>query len=129
MSTDIDYAYGVLSVLDEVDGVAHLGLATSGGATPDGHVAHPYFLTAFAEYPWVVADALLMVARVARTRFYVPPNLWPRCCEQPTLLSLRPLRGSGSSRSAPVVGCTRDSMWTQMRSTPAISRRASPTST
>jgi len=74
VSTDIDYAYGVLSVLDEVDGVAHLGLATSGGATPDGHVAHPYFLTAFVEYPWVVADALLMVARVARTRFYVPPN-------------------------------------------------------
>lgn len=75
MSTDLSYVYGAPSILDEADGVAHLGLATSGGTTAAGGAAHPYFLSAFVEHPGVVADGLLLVARVARTRYYVPPSM------------------------------------------------------
>ena len=53
---------------------ADLSLATSGGVAPSGAVAHPFFFSGFVAQPAVVAQALLMLARVARTRFYVPPN-------------------------------------------------------
>lgn len=53
---------------------AELALATSGGSTPSGAVASPYFFDGFVEEPAVVAQALLLLAKVARTRFYVPPN-------------------------------------------------------
>jgi len=49
-------------------------LTTSGGSTPSGEVDNPYFFSGFVEQPAVVAQALLLLARVARTRFYVPPN-------------------------------------------------------
>ena len=40
---------------------------------PSGAVAHPFFFpVSWRSRP--VAQALLMLARVARTRFYVPPN-------------------------------------------------------
>ncbi|MGC3953066.1 MAG: SWIM zinc finger family protein [Propionicimonas sp.] len=71
----LDYSYLAPSGLTQQDGQAHLGLATSGGLAPSGRVAHPYFFAGFVEHPGVVAQGLLTVARVARTRFYVPPGM------------------------------------------------------
>ena len=50
---------------------------------PSGAVAHPFFFSGFVAQPAVVAQALLMLARVARTRFYVPPNTLAACCGRP----------------------------------------------
>lgn len=74
MSTELDYTYLAPSTLEVAESMARLGLATSGGATAAGLAAHPYFFAGFVEQPAVVAQALLVLARVARTRFYVPPN-------------------------------------------------------
>jgi hypothetical protein len=75
VSTSQAYGYVTPSVLSASDAGADLALATSGGVATDGSpVAHPYFFSGFAERPDVVATALLAVARVARTRYYVPPN-------------------------------------------------------
>ncbi len=75
MSTPvIDYSYLAPSGFAQQDGRASLGLATSGGTAPVGPVAHPWFFSGFVEHPGVVAQGLLLLARVARTRFYVPPN-------------------------------------------------------
>ncbi|QIK72785.1 SWIM zinc finger family protein [Propioniciclava coleopterorum] len=57
----------------ELDGDA-LTLATSGGSDADGPAEHPHFFSGFVARPDVVAAGLLALARVARTRFYVPPN-------------------------------------------------------
>lgn len=65
-----------------VDG-AELSLATCSpgtgpvrSSTVPGHttVRHPFFFAGFVEHPAVTAAALLVVARTARSRFYVPPN-------------------------------------------------------
>lgn len=72
--TELAYAYLAPSGLDQQPGRADLNLATSGGTAPSGAVAHPFFFSGFVEHPAVVAQALLVLARVARTRFYVPPN-------------------------------------------------------
>ena len=72
MDYELAYRYGVPSRLDEYAGLA---LATSGGSTPEGEAACPYFFSGFMERPDVVAAGLLAVARVARTRFYVPPGM------------------------------------------------------
>ena len=72
MDYELTYRYGAPSRLDEGAGLA---LATSGGSTPEGEAAHPYFFSGFMERPDVVAAGLLAVARVARTRFYVPPGM------------------------------------------------------
>ena len=72
MDYELAYRYGVPSRLDEHAGLA---LATSGGSTPEGEAACPYFFSGFMERPDVVAAGLLAVARVARTRFYVPPGM------------------------------------------------------
>ena len=61
---------------------ADLSLATSGGVAPSGAVAHPFFFSGFVAQPAVVAQALLMLARVARTRF-CRPIPWRRCCGRP----------------------------------------------
>ncbi|WP_433043933.1 SWIM zinc finger family protein [Dactylosporangium sp. CS-033363] len=65
--TDVEqtYRYRRPSTVDG-GGVA---LATSGGPSP-----HPYFFSGFVEHAEPVAAALLAVARIARTRFYTPPN-------------------------------------------------------
>lgn len=47
-----------------------LRLATSGGPAP-----HPYFYHGFVALAEPVAAALLVVARIARTRFYTPPSM------------------------------------------------------
>jgi hypothetical protein len=68
------YSYALPSRVLTQARSAELHLATSGGTTPSGAVANPYFFDGFVEQPAVVARALLLLARVARTRFYVPPN-------------------------------------------------------
>lgn len=80
--TTLDYAYRTPSSCTAAgpDGAgARLDLATSGGTMVKGQaldaVAHPFFFSGFVAHPGVVAQALLVVARVARTRFYVPPNM------------------------------------------------------
>lgn len=54
---------------------ADLVLATSGGRVPAGAVEHPRFFDGFLGHAEQMATALLVVARVARTRFYVPPGM------------------------------------------------------
>lgn len=72
--TELAYTYLAPSEFAQRLGQADLSLATSGGLAPSGAVAHPFFFSGFVAQPAVVAQALLMLARVARTRFYVPPN-------------------------------------------------------
>lgn len=77
MGTQLRYRYGAPSLFepDGPGGRAQLDLATSGGIGIDQlPLASPYFFSGFAEHPAVVAQGLLMLARVARTRFYVPPT-------------------------------------------------------
>ncbi|GAA4664053.1 SWIM zinc finger family protein [Frondihabitans cladoniiphilus] len=70
----VSYRYASPSALSSDGTGSRLSLATSGGSTPAGEVDSPYFFQGFVERPAVVAQALLLLARVARTRFYVPPN-------------------------------------------------------
>ena len=79
---ELAYAYLAPSEFAQRPGQADLSLATSGGVAPSGAVAHPSS-SGFVAQPAVVAQALLMLARVARTRFYVPPIPWRRCCGRP----------------------------------------------
>lgn len=71
---ELGYAYRTSSLLTADDAGTKLALATSGGTTTTGQAANPFFFAGFVEHPDVVAQALLVVARVARTRFYVPPG-------------------------------------------------------
>src|SRR5688500_8762959 len=50
-------------------------LATSGGTTTTGPAVHPRFFEGFLGHPEQSAACLLTVARVARTRFYLPPAM------------------------------------------------------
>ena len=50
-------------------------LATSGGTAGERAQAHPRLFTGLLGHPEQAAAALLVVARVARTRFYVPPAM------------------------------------------------------
>lgn len=70
----LDYTYTAPSALIDGADSRALSLATSGGSTPEGAASHPYFFSGFLERADVYATALLVVARVARTRFYVPPS-------------------------------------------------------
>lgn len=69
------YRYGTASTVD----VSHAGtgvvLATSGGCTSEGPAAAPRFFSGFLAHAEQSATCLLAVARVARTRFYVPPGM------------------------------------------------------
>lgn len=71
--TDLSYSYLAASQLAIADGQV-LSLATSGGSDPAGALVHPYFFSGFVDHPVVVAQALLVLARISRTRFYTPPN-------------------------------------------------------
>ena len=75
MAQTLTYTYLNPSLLHEQDGSLGLALATSGGSTPEGAAAHPYFFSGFMEHPDVIAASLLVVARVARTRYYTPPGM------------------------------------------------------
>ncbi len=68
------YSYVRPSSLTFADGRTDLLLATSGGRTASGPTAHPVFFDGFLGHPEQAAAALLAVAKVARTRFYVPPR-------------------------------------------------------
>ena len=64
------YAYLAPStVAVDADGT-EVTLSTSGGGSP-----HPYFFTGFLGEPRQTAQALLVVAEVARTRYYEPPGM------------------------------------------------------
>ncbi|MCR1785452.1 SWIM zinc finger domain-containing protein [Nocardioides carbamazepini] len=73
------YSYAGGSRLEPRAEGSTLTLATSGGLRGVRRdlvpVAHPFFFSGFVEHPDVVAAALLVVARVARTRYYVPPGM------------------------------------------------------
>lgn len=69
------YNYVRPSELTFGDGRADLMLATSGGRTAGGPAAHPVFFDGFLGHPEQAAAALLAVAKVARTRFYMPPGM------------------------------------------------------
>jgi SWIM zinc finger len=64
------YRYLAPSEVREDGDRAEVSLATSGGAAE-----HPYFFTGFLAGPRQTAQALLVVAEVARTRYYEPPNM------------------------------------------------------
>ena len=65
----IIYRYPQPSHLEQSQGQARLALTSSGDAEE-----HPFFFSGTVKHPAVVAQGLLLLARVARTRFYVPPN-------------------------------------------------------
>lgn len=69
-SVEHTYRYLAPSAVVEVDDRAEVSLATSGGSA-----ANPYFFTGFLAAPRQTAQALLVVAEVARTRYYEPPNM------------------------------------------------------
>jgi len=69
------YRYLEPSALTLDDDGADLTLATSGGRDQAGAVEHPHIFDGFLGHAEQMATALLVVARVARTRFYVPPGM------------------------------------------------------
>jgi hypothetical protein len=66
------YAYRRPSAVGTDRGVPHLALATSGSLVG---ASHPWLFSGELARPRMVARALLMVAEVARTRYYTPPNM------------------------------------------------------
>lgn len=77
MATAVDQVYRYLtpSRVGTLNGRPDLALATSGGLTPSGLATHPHFFEGFLGNAEQAATALLAVARVARTRYYVPPGM------------------------------------------------------
>jgi hypothetical protein len=72
------YRYARASRADIGSDRAQLLLSTSGGRTTTGPAEHPRLFDGFVERPEQAAAALLAVAEVARTRFYVPPGMLAR---------------------------------------------------
>lgn len=69
------YRYQERSSLTLDGETADVTFATSGGRDLSGAVDHPRFFDGFLGHAEQMAAALLLVARVARTRFYVPPGM------------------------------------------------------
>jgi len=69
------YRYPQPSTVGVVDGRVDVQLSTSGGTTGAGPALHPRFFDGFLAHPEQTATGLLTVARVARSRFYVPPGM------------------------------------------------------
>ena len=69
------YRYPRPSAVGSRDGHPDLLLATSGGRTAAGPADSPRFFDGFLGSAEQMAAGLLAVARVARTRFYVPPGM------------------------------------------------------
>lgn len=69
------YRYARPSSVDVTGGRAAVLLATSGGTTAAGPAEHPRFFDGFLGHAEQTATALLAVAKVARTRYYVPPGM------------------------------------------------------
>lgn len=70
---DLNYRYPFESSVRTLDGEAKVRLATSGGL-----VEHPHFFRGRLVQPEQSAELLLVVAKVARSRFYVPPGMLER---------------------------------------------------
>jgi hypothetical protein len=64
------YSYLAPSAVSSSGTRSEVTLATSGGRGP-----HPHFFSGFLGAPRQTAQALLVVAEVARTRYYEPPNM------------------------------------------------------
>ena len=73
--TEQSLQYAHASQLTTAPGRSALELATSGGSWSAASTASPVFFDGFVEHADAVATAMLVVGRVARTRFYVPPNM------------------------------------------------------
>lgn len=69
------YRYLEPSRLDLDGGTADLALSTSGGWDRAGAAEHPRFFDGVLGHAEQMAAGLLTVARVARTRYYVPPGM------------------------------------------------------
>lgn len=69
------YVYLQPSVVRAAEGRTEVMLATSGGRTASEGAEHPQFFDGFIGHPEQAGVALLTCARVARTRFYMPPNM------------------------------------------------------
>lgn len=69
------YRYATPSTVGALGGVAEVRLSTSGGRTASGLADHPRFFDGFLGNAEQMATGLLAVARVARTRYYVPPGM------------------------------------------------------
>lgn len=69
------YRYAAPSTVESVGGCADVRLSTSGGRSAQGLAEHPRFFDGFLGNAEQMATALLAVARVARTRYYVPPGM------------------------------------------------------
>src|SRR6266516_5219574 len=67
---DHTYSYLAPSSVTVAAGRAELALATSGGKR-----THPFFFSGFLGAPRQTAQGLLIVAEVARTRYYEPPQM------------------------------------------------------
>jgi SWIM zinc finger len=91
MATELGYSYLAPSSLSTGNHGADLALATSGGRTRTAdsavETAHPFFFSGFVEHPQVVAQALLVVAKVARSRFFIPPGVIARRALDPVVTS------------------------------------------
>jgi hypothetical protein len=77
MSAEVEqvYRYPHPSRVAERNGRPELHLATSGGGSALVPADHPRFFDGFLGEAEQMAAALLVVARVARTRFYLPPGM------------------------------------------------------
>jgi hypothetical protein len=64
------YSYLAPAAVTVERGHADVALATSGGKAP-----HPFFFSGFLGSPRQTAQTLLVVAEVARTRYYEPPQM------------------------------------------------------
>lgn len=69
------YRYLRPSVVVADQGRADLRLSTSGGLTADGPAISPHFFDGFLDHAEQMGTALLVVAKVARTRFWMPPGM------------------------------------------------------
>ena len=67
------YHYAARSQLERTGPTPHLRLATSGGEAP-----HPFFFEGALTEPKRAATAMLTLARVARSRFHIPPAMLAR---------------------------------------------------
>ena len=69
------YHYLAPSEVRALDGHTQVVLATSGGDVEGEPAGHPRFFDGFLTQPEQSAIALLTCARVARTRYYMPPSM------------------------------------------------------
>jgi SWIM zinc finger len=73
----LEQAYRYLGPSEVLSGSGRVDvcLSTSGGTSAARVAEHPRLFDGFLARPEVAATALLVCARVARTRFYMPPNM------------------------------------------------------